>query len=457
MGLHAFAFGHHLDDVVILARPARESTGFFEDFVRVFPIETRETHLFGKFRDDLPVRQRFPGCIAELAVNTNAALAVGAGEIFLAPGCRRQDDVREFGADRIAQIDVLIHQDHAARIRAFLQRVDDGLLVLRLDLVRIVVDQPFEMASQILRAAGRLYPGGPDDPREPCMAVRHPSIQIETVTAPAGHLVRRFPGRIFAAADATALVTAQAGHDLARLAADAENGAEIADRCGIEVVIGPVVALLDQDGGFDPFAVDGLGHHLRGFDDQFRVESGNLGRDVQLRFFLRQDPFFPILEALDLEMSPGRPPLPRRVPRALAESGIGLPEIGDPLLDEVLVFPTVLQDHPLNGHVYDRIRTRIDVQMQAAVPFRVDDAGRLARVDHDNFGLITVDPFQDPCIPHDRFGLIGIGPRDQQAIGLGEVLVGRAEDVVADIDPAGSGVDEGRMIVLRRSRRIDRL
>ncbi len=161
------------------------------------------------------------------------------------------------------------------------------------------------------------------------------------------------------------------------------------------------------------------------------------------------------LVARHLEHAPGGAPLPRRVAGALAEAGVGLPLVGDPVLDEVLVFPAVLHDHPLDGHVHRRVGAGVDLQMQPAVGLGVGDAGGAPRVDHDDLGLVAVDALQVPVVPDRCLALEGIGAGHEHAIGQREVLVRCAEDVVADIHPPRHRVDHGRMVVLGDGRRTD--
>jgi len=167
--------------------------------------------------------------------------------------------------------------------------------------------------------------------------------------------------------------------------------------------------------------------------------------------------FFRSLKAFDLELAPGSTPLPRGITGALAEAGVCLPLVGHVVTDEILVMPAVFYNDPGYSHVHHGIRTGIDVEVQATVLLNVSGACSLARINHDDLGIVAADTFQNPGVPHHGLGLEWIRAGDKQTIGLGKILVGRAEDIVADVDPAGHRVDEGRVIMLRNRWGIDRL
>ncbi len=216
----------------------------------------------------------------------------------------------------------------------------------------------------------------------------------------------------------------QPGHDLARTPAAAEDGAQGADRRGVEVVVRPVRAFLDTDRSLDPRAVGfRLGHHLGRQVNLLRVDPGNLRRHLDLRFFLRKQPFFPVLEAFHLELAPGSPPLPGGVPGTLAKTGVRLPIVGDVVADKFGILPAVLDDHPLYSHVHHGIRPRQDVQVQAAVFLGIGYASGSPRVHHDDLGLVTVDTFENPVIPQCGLGLERVSARNQHTVGQGEILV----------------------------------
>ena len=93
--------------------------------------------------------------------------------------------------------------------------------------------------------------------------------------------------------------------------------------------------------------------------------------------------------------------------------------------------------------------------MQPAVGLDVGGTRRGPRVDDDDLGVVVVNAVQEPVVPDRGLGLEGIGAGNQHAVGQREVLVGSAEDVVADVHPARHRVDHGRVIVLGDGRRAD--
>jgi len=294
------------------------------------------------------------------------------------------------------------------------------------------------------------------------MPILQPAIQIQRMAPATRNLVRGFPARILAAALSTALMPAETGHHLSRLAADAEYGAEVTDGSGVKVVVRPVVTLLDQDRGFGSIAIGlGLTHHFGSLMDLGDVDAGNFGGNLWFGLFLGQQPFLPVFfrafETLDLELAPGGAPLPRGVTRALAEAGVRLPLVGDVVADEILIVPAIFYNDPRNRHMHHGIRTGIHVEVQATVLLYVSGASSLARINHDDPGIVAADTFQNPGVPDNGLGLEWIRAGDQQAIGLGKILVGGAKDIVADIDPARDRVDKGGVIMMRHRWGIDRL
>ena len=150
---------------------------------------------------------------------------------------------------------------------------------------------------------------------------RHgPGIRIQRPTPASRDLHRRLVARVLTAAHAAALVTAGPADDLPRPAAGADRNRQRADRLGIAGVVGPVKTLFDHNRGFRPPAIDRLGHPLGRRVDLLDIDAGHLGRVFRLELVLGQQPLLPILETLGLEFSPGGSPLPRGVPRALAEA-----------------------------------------------------------------------------------------------------------------------------------------
>ena len=122
-------------------------------------------------------------------------------------------------------------------------------------------------------------------------------------------------------------------------------------------------------------------------------------------------------------MAPGGAPLPRGVAGALAETGIGFPEVGDPFVDKFLVFPALLQNDSLDSHVHDGVGAGIEINVQATVFFRIGHAGGAARIDHNDLAVIAVDALQDPMVPQHGFSLERIGAGDDHTVRQGEIFV----------------------------------
>ena len=285
-----------------------------------------------------------------------------------------------------------------------------------------------------------------------------PAIHIHAMPAPPRGLVRRFEGWIRAAIDSAALVTTQPCDRLPRATAATEDHTQHANGGRVEVIIRPVVAFLHPNGGLDSRAVGpGFGHHFRSLIELLRVDAGDFGGHFRFRLFLGQNPALPVVEPLDLEMTPGGTPLPGRVAGALTEARIGFPEIGGPPVDEFLILPAVFHDDPLDRHMHHGVGAGIQVDMQTTVFFGIRSARRLAGVGHDDLGFIPVDAFEDPLIPQHGLGFEWIGARYEQAIGQCKVFEACAENVVTDIDPTGCGIDYGWMIVVCHGRCIDAL
>ena len=218
----------------------------------------------------------------------------------------------------------------------------------------------------------------------------------------------------------------------ARAADDPERG----DRLGVAGVVRPVEALLDHDRGLGARSVDArLGHPLGGRADLPYVDLGHLGGDLGLGIVLRQQPFLPVLEAIGLELAPGRTPLPRRVARALAEAGGGLPLVVDPVPDPRAVLPAVLDDDPGDGEHHGQVGAGLDVEQEAPVLLGEGGARGPARQEEDRL-LPAPDRRHDVVGEQDGLRLVGVGAAHQKRLGIGPVLVAGAEVVEARVPEA---------------------
>ena len=70
-----------------------------------------------------------------------------------------------------------------------------------------------------------------------------PAVEVEAVPPPSRKFVGRLNAGITAATTPAALMAAEPSDDLSGSAAGADNDAEVADRGGVEIVVGPVVRL----------------------------------------------------------------------------------------------------------------------------------------------------------------------------------------------------------------------
>ena len=235
------------DHVEVLAASTAEACAFFDDLVRVLPVEPVETHAFGQLADNPPVRLCVSRRIIEFVEHPHAALPIGAREGFLAPGRSRKNDVGIAGTDRVHQVDILIDDDRPAGIRARLQGVDDDTLVEAADLVWILDHQLLESRSQTLGSAHSLDPGGTNDMRKARVAGHEIPIAIDGASAPAGDLLGGLVARVLAAAEPAPLVASGARKHLPRPATAAADDAERRDCLGIARVVRPHKSLLDHD------------------------------------------------------------------------------------------------------------------------------------------------------------------------------------------------------------------
>ena len=81
--------------------------------------------------------------------------------------------------------------------------------------------------------------------------------------------------------------------------------------------------------------------------------------------------------------APSGPPLPGSVSGASPHAGVNLPGAGHPLLDELPVYPTVLQNHPGHRQVKHRVGAGYYPQKQASVFLRPSHHGGLAGQDEN--------------------------------------------------------------------------
>ena len=285
------------------------------------------------------------------------------------------------------------------------------------------------------------------------MAGHQVTIGIQRPPAPAGQFLRALVARVAAASKAAALVPAGPPHHLAGPPAGAADDAQGGDGVGVAGVVGPVAALLDHDRGLGPGAVGArLRHPLGGGVDLLDVDAGDGGGLLRDGIVLGQQPLLPVLEPVGLEHAPCGAPLPRRVARALPEPGRAFPLGVHPFADPLPILPPVLDDHPGDGHQHRQVGARLDVDVQAALAFRVSDAGGAAR-QHEDRPLPVLDPGHDPVGEHDGLGLVRVGAADQQDFGVAPVLVGRPEVVEPRVAETRRGCDVGGRVVEREVRR----
>ena len=114
------------------------------------------------------------------------------------------------------------------------------------------------------------------------MSRRNPTIEIQRFTASSGEFLRGLGNVVDTTLDASALVPPQAGDHLARPVSRAAADGEHAYRCGVEIVVGPVVALLHAEGGLGSGTVRlWLGQQLCGPDNILLRHAGDLLGNVQ--------------------------------------------------------------------------------------------------------------------------------------------------------------------------------
>ena len=433
------------DQGIIVKHPAAAGPRrLFEHLVGVLPVVALEPHLLAKLGNNPPVGLGVAGRIVELGVEAQPPLAVATGEVVFTPSGGGKHEVGQFVRDGGLQVDVLGYDGHPAAVGTGNQGSRRLVHVRRGDLVLVPAGHPQERVIKLLRRGHSVDPSCADDPSETHLSGLHPPVQVYLLPPPSRQPVRGLVDGIRSGAHPAALVAAQPGNHPARAVSGPAQQGKGGEGGGVAVVVGPVVALFQGEGGLGTLSVHGFGHQLGGLDDLVCRDARYFGGPVQFGVGLLEQPILVSLE-VGPQLAPSGAPLPRSVAGTAPHAGIDLPCVGDPLLNEFAVFPAVFQYHPGQGKLENGVAARYKLQQQAAVLFGPSNAGGLAREHKDQFLASRHHPLgEDYGLAFER---VGAGEKDD--VGSSPVLVGGAERVDARVVQTGGVCARSGLVVGR--------
>ena len=128
MELHPLLLCHPCKGVIVVVLPSpAESGALFHYIIGVLPVIALKAHLLCPFGYNPPVWLCLARRVIELLVQPEPSFTICTGKISLAPCSNRKDNISILCAHWVAQIDILINNNHAAAVYPLFKGINNIL------------------------------------------------------------------------------------------------------------------------------------------------------------------------------------------------------------------------------------------------------------------------------------------------------------------------------------------